>query len=323
VRRVYALAALMTGVAALSVSWWSLYSVALLVHTPAVLAAGLSSVFDLAALVAVGLAERYAESEIAGSGAGPRLALLGMLGGSIYLNAQHAELTHVGMVGAVAYAAPAAVAVVLVELHLRYANRAQRHNLGRVAPAMPVLGAAAWIFHPLYSLRVLSRTARCRLVELDPLLQLPDPSGPVRALGEVIRPIDPAADRTSDVRAELAELPHDAARVRHLADLLDGQATPAHIRQRLAELGHHVTGNAVRQALRRRKPPPAPAPPPAHSSTGASVPSARSGNGDPGAGLLETMHLLRSPANARRLSAVMERAERGQFHEHALIDPGE
>ncbi|NKE09284.1 MULTISPECIES: type II toxin-antitoxin system Phd/YefM family antitoxin [Kocuria] len=36
--------------------------------------------------------------------------------------------------------------------------------------------------------------------------------------------------------------------------------------------------------------------------------------------LVETAHLMRSPANARRLLDAMERLEHGQGHEHALVD---
>jgi len=36
--------------------------------------------------------------------------------------------------------------------------------------------------------------------------------------------------------------------------------------------------------------------------------------------LRETAHLLRSPANARRLLAAMERLESGEGVEHALVD---
>jgi antitoxin YefM len=38
-------------------------------------------------------------------------------------------------------------------------------------------------------------------------------------------------------------------------------------------------------------------------------------------GLMETVHLLRSPANASRLIASIKQARKGQVGRHALIDP--
>jgi antitoxin YefM len=38
---------------------------------------------------------------------------------------------------------------------------------------------------------------------------------------------------------------------------------------------------------------------------------------------METVHLLRSPANAAHLQRSLEQAERGEWLEHALIEPGQ
>jgi antitoxin YefM len=40
-------------------------------------------------------------------------------------------------------------------------------------------------------------------------------------------------------------------------------------------------------------------------------------------GLMETVHLLRSPANAARLLQSIEQARRGELAEHDLIEPTE
>jgi antitoxin YefM len=40
-------------------------------------------------------------------------------------------------------------------------------------------------------------------------------------------------------------------------------------------------------------------------------------------GLVETVHLLRSPANARRLLDAIEQANRGELTEHNLTDAGQ
>jgi hypothetical protein len=162
-RYIYTVAAVLTGAAALAMSWWSIYSLGRYLGIPVLLAASLSSVFDLAAIVLVGLSERYAAAPHAGSGAGPRLSLLLMLAGSIFLNIRHAQISGAGVTGMVAYAAPAVVAVLLVELHLRYANRETRYALGRVAPALPVLGGWAILLYPFRSLGVIRTVVQARL----------------------------------------------------------------------------------------------------------------------------------------------------------------
>jgi len=138
---------------ALALSWWSLFQLAVGFGVPVMLAAGVSLVFDAAALVCAGLAHRYALSP--DSGAGPRFTMLALLAGSVYLNWTHAELTGYGTPAAVMFAAPAAVAVILFELETGWVNRTGRRDRGRVAPALPVLGRWSWLFHPIRSLRTL------------------------------------------------------------------------------------------------------------------------------------------------------------------------
>lgn len=181
-RWVYRLAAVLTGAAALGVSWWSLYELGVALGIPSVLAGGLSAVFDLAALTCVGLAERYAATP--DSGAGPRLALMLMLAGSVYLNVRHAELTLGAdwITGAVAYAMPAVIACLLLELHLRFANREQRRALGRVAPSLPVLGGWAFVMFPIRSVQVLRSHVRVRLDEVAN-----EAVAPILATAEVVR----------------------------------------------------------------------------------------------------------------------------------------
>lgn len=182
-RWIYTAAAVLTGVAALAMSWWSIYTVGRHLDIPVVLAGGLSSVFDLAALVLVGLSQQYAATRHAGSGAGPRLALLLMLAGSVFLNVRHAQISGAGATGMVAYAAPAVVAVLLVELHLRFANHQTRHDLGRVAPTLPVLGGWAVVLYPGRSLRVIRTVVAARL---DDIAASVGPPPPVKAAAELV-----------------------------------------------------------------------------------------------------------------------------------------
>jgi len=147
-------------VMALGISWWSLFALARLFGVPSVLAAGVSVVFDAAALVCARLAHGYALSP--DSGAGPRVMMLALVTASVYLNWNHADVAGYGMVAAVMFAAPAVVAVLLFELESGWRSRAARRARGRVAEPLPVIGRWGWIFHPWQSLVTVWRVSHAR-----------------------------------------------------------------------------------------------------------------------------------------------------------------
>lgn len=145
---------------ALGISWWSLFDLATGFGVPVVLAAGVSLVFDAAALVCGHLAHRYALSP--DSGFGPRVTMVALVLGSVYLNTEHALSLKLGVPGAVMFSAPAAVAVVLFELESGWRARAARRTYGRVPVSLPTIGRWGWIFHPLQSLVTLWRVSAAR-----------------------------------------------------------------------------------------------------------------------------------------------------------------
>jgi hypothetical protein len=147
-------------VVALGISWWSLFALALMVGIPTVLAAGLSVVFDAAALVCARLAHRYSVSP--DSGAGPRVVMLGLVAGSVYLNWNHAVVSGYGTVAAVMFAAPAVVAVLLFELESGWRSRTARRARGRVSEPLPVIGRWGWLFHPVQSVVTVWRVSSAR-----------------------------------------------------------------------------------------------------------------------------------------------------------------
>lgn len=261
-QRVYGAAAVLTGAAALAVSWWSLYSLGILIGIPAPLAAGLSLVFDLAALTCVGLAERVATSPIGGSALGPRIALAVMLLTSVYLNVRHAELTlGAGWItGAVAYAMPAVVAAVLLELHLKFRHREVRQGLGRLAPALPTVGWAAALLFPRTSVRTVRRYARAHLARLDAAVDLPPapaPEWPAEPLaiesgddgsGQPVTSAD-TSEHVAEV-AEVAACSTDADAIR-LAGERTGSTDVRTRAQWLHERGRMVTTENVRAVLNR------------------------------------------------------------------------
>lgn len=147
-------------VMALGISWWSLFDLARAFGVPAVLAAGVSLVFDAAALVCARLSHQYSLSP--DSGAGPRLTMLALVSASVYLNWQHAAVAGYGTTAAVMFAAPAVVAVLLFELESGWRSREGRRARGRVAEPLPVIGRWGWTFHPWQSVVTVWRVSHER-----------------------------------------------------------------------------------------------------------------------------------------------------------------
>lgn len=250
-------------VIALVLSWWSIDWVALHYGVPALLAAGVSTIFDAAALVVAGLAQRYATS--ADSAAGPKITMFALLAGSAYLNITHAQIAGYGLPAQIMFSAPAVVAVVLFEHEIGWSNRERRRAAGRVAPALPVIGRWAWLFHPVRSIAVLWRATGAHLDELSASIRTPataaghyetgdetalDTPGTVPATeagpdqGDTG---DEAALPTGDV---LAGMTHASERVRYADAVLDG-ASPADVAAWLVGRGYTVTPDYVRSVRSR------------------------------------------------------------------------
>lgn len=185
-------------VTALSLSWWSLDALAVRYGMPGVLAGMVSATFDGAALAAAELGMRHArEADSAGA---VRLLMLGAVGLSGWLNWEHGAL--LGYPGAVRvlFAAPPVVAGALFELELRYAHRARLRELGRVAPPLPPLGAAAWLLHPVLAVRKIDALTASRIASVPATaMDWTQVAAVDRALEEQIGgAIEPPSDGTTD-----------------------------------------------------------------------------------------------------------------------------
>ncbi|MEE4587049.1 MULTISPECIES: DUF2637 domain-containing protein [Streptomyces violaceusniger group] len=162
---------------ALTLSWWSLYTLAVeSFGVPKLLAAGISVAFDGAALVCADLASKYARSP--DSGLGTRLATYALIGTSAFLNVSHAQLLGYGLAGQVLFGAPPVIAGVLFELGLKWEHRQSLRARGRVAEAMPVFGRLSWLMFPRKTLKGF------RLVLLSRLEDTVRRSVPTPELGE-------------------------------------------------------------------------------------------------------------------------------------------
>lgn len=148
--------------ASLAISTYSLFWVARMWGLPPLLAAGVSTVFDGAALTFADLALRYARTH-GDSGLAPRLAVLILAGLSAYLNSWHAVLSGDPFAARILYATPPVVSIALFELHTRWERRAALRRAGRVPAALPVFGRWAWVLFPIRTLRALRSVVAFRL----------------------------------------------------------------------------------------------------------------------------------------------------------------
>ncbi|TKT03429.1 DUF2637 domain-containing protein [Streptomyces lasalocidi] len=149
-------------IVALAVSWYSMATMAMdFFGLPKWLAYGVSVAFDGAAIYVAVLSSEYSKTE--DSGLTARLATLGFVGVSAWLNYQHAVLMGLGVAGQVFFLAPPVVAGILFELFLRFENRKELRKRGRVAQAMPVYGKAAWLRYPLDTFKGMSSVIKYRL----------------------------------------------------------------------------------------------------------------------------------------------------------------
>lgn len=149
-------------IVALAVSWYSMATMAMdFFGLPDWLAYAVSVAFDGAAIYVAVLSSEYSKTE--DSGLTARLATLGFVGVSAWLNYQHAVLMGLGVAGQVFFLAPPVVAGILFELMLRFENRKELRKRGRVAQSMPVFGKAAWLRYPLDTFKGMSSVIKYRL----------------------------------------------------------------------------------------------------------------------------------------------------------------
>ncbi|MCB5168017.1 hypothetical protein LG634_24720 [Streptomyces bambusae] len=212
------------GIAAASITGWSLYVVAHdIYNVPNLLALGVALVFDGTAIAALYLAgQAVAENR---SALGPHLATLGMAGVSIYLNRLHA--THIdGGLGATLLFATPTVALLLIT-GLAWSGHRARHRAatGNVPVTLPRYGVWGWLLAGDDAWNATKRRA-IEHVTGNASPETPQPHRPARTASQVLREQFATMD------------PADVIRVAHSAK---PTAPPADLAAELVSYGVHVS----------------------------------------------------------------------------------
>lgn len=131
---------------ALAFSAWSLYVVAITWGVPKPVALITSLSFDGAAVLAADYSLRHIASGTRGRSLA-RLSMISFVMTSCYLNVQHAIIQNLPPAAAVLFAAPAVVALLLLEVHARFSQSFARPPVV-AQPELPPIRAWAWVLHP-------------------------------------------------------------------------------------------------------------------------------------------------------------------------------
>jgi Lsr2 protein/uncharacterized protein DUF2637 len=151
--------------AALTLSWWSLFIVSIHYGLPVPLAAITSTAFDGAAVICCDLSLKYARTS--DSGFGPRIMVFILAGISAYLNGQHAVINGSGKAGVILFGTPPVIAIAVFELAFRYQRKNALRKSGRVSKALPPTSHHMWFLFPIRTLKIIRKIVYRRLLTLD------------------------------------------------------------------------------------------------------------------------------------------------------------
>ncbi len=134
----------------LAVSAFSMFWIARSFGIPPWIAFALSTCFDGVVLLAADYGLKYAQA--GASGALPRAVVVVWAGIAAYVQTFHARLAHEPAGSWVLWASLPVAAVLIYEIHMRWAKRKGLAAAGRPYPApLPAFGLATWVMFPIKS----------------------------------------------------------------------------------------------------------------------------------------------------------------------------
>lgn len=150
-------------VAALSMTWWSMYDLGTTnLSAPVFIAAVASSIFDIGGLFLGGLSIKYAKTD--DSGFGTELATFAFIATSTYIVIQHAILADYPAAGIVMFAAAPIVLGIIFKATLQYLTRQQRREAGRVTDRLPSVGWLTWLRYGPQAFKLASVAMQGRII---------------------------------------------------------------------------------------------------------------------------------------------------------------
>ena len=148
---------------ALSMTWWSMYDLAVMtMSVPKPLAGGLSLAFDIGGVYLGLLSIDYAKTS--DSGFWTELGTYLFIGVSTYIVAQHAILFDYPTAGVIMFAAAPIIVGIMLKATLNYITRNARKQAGRVTEKLPSVGWLTWIRYGKQAFKLMSVAMQGRLI---------------------------------------------------------------------------------------------------------------------------------------------------------------
>jgi hypothetical protein len=139
-------------------------------NAPQIVSAGVSLIFDIAAIYFGALSIKYAQTEDSGFFA--ELVTFSLIATSTYIVVQHAVIDGYPIAGIVMFAAAPIVLGVMLKATLHYLTRQQRRAAGRVTERLPSVGWLTWLRYGPQAWRLASIAMQGRLVNAADKLTL-------------------------------------------------------------------------------------------------------------------------------------------------------
>lgn len=148
---------------ALSMTWWSMFDLAVMeMSVPVVLAAGLSLAFDIGGVYLGLLSIQYAKTS--DSGFWTEFGTYLFIGTSTYIVAQHAILSGYPDAGVIMFAAAPIIVGIMLKATLNFLTRQSRKAAGRVTEKLPSVGWLTWLRYRKQTWKLMSVAMQGRLV---------------------------------------------------------------------------------------------------------------------------------------------------------------
>jgi hypothetical protein len=157
--------------AALSMTWWSMFDLGVqTLSVPVLIAAVVSLIFDLGGVYLGLLSIQYAKTQ--DSGFWTELGTFAFIAASTYIVIQHGIIEGYPDAGVFMFAAAPIVLGILLKATLNYLNRQQRRTSGRITEKLPSVGWLTWFRYRKETWELMSVAMRGRVINAADRLEV-------------------------------------------------------------------------------------------------------------------------------------------------------